>query len=397
MVSNETASMIATPDEIAASMTGVLSTRAGGGVEAYLPSQSAQNHAAFLHTLGDGRLVCAWFGGTLEGMSDISIHLATLAPDNTAWLPSTRILGAPDRSEQNPVLFQDVNGAVHLFHTSQPSGNQDESRVMTRPVTFIGDGVDYGPLRDTGLPSGAFVRAPLTVRDDGAWVLPLHLCNAQPRRRWTGAHDTAAVAVSTDRGARWNVTEVPNSTGSVHMTLVDMGNGRLTAFYRRRQADFVHRSESLNGGRSWSKPVPTDLPNNNSSISAIRLSDGRIALLCNPVSAAMSSERRQSLYDELGESDAQPDAAGGCVPIWGVPRAPLSLCVSSDGGHTFSQRRVVDAGPGTCLSNNSLDGRNAELSYPFLCQGTEGILHLAYTYHRRAIKYVRLDPDWLDS
>ena len=37
-----------------------------------------QNHAAFLHLLSDGALVCAWFGGTLEGKSDISIFAAVL-------------------------------------------------------------------------------------------------------------------------------------------------------------------------------------------------------------------------------------------------------------------------------------------------------------------------------
>jgi len=29
-------------------------------------------------------------------------------------------------------------------------------------------------------------------------------------------------------------------------------------------------------------------------------------------------------------------------------------------------------------------------------QGPDGALHLAYTFHRRAIKYVRLAPGWVD-
>ena len=111
------------------------------------------------------------------------------------------------------------------------------------------------------------------------------------------------MATSTDRGETWELVEVPESTGCVHMTLVPLGGARIAAFFRRRQADFVYRTESADGGRTWSVPEATDVPNNNSSIVAIALADGRVALLCNPVNAAQSEARRESLYDELGEAD----------------------------------------------------------------------------------------------
>ena len=267
---------------------------------------------------------------------------------------------------------------------------------MLRPLETAPSGWRSGPGRSLGLPLGSFVRARVVVRDDGAWLLPLFLCKGLSGARWTGSHDTAAVAVSTDRGATWSLAEVPESTGCVHMTIVPLGGERMVAFFRRRQADLVYRTESADGGRSWSTPEATDVPNNNSSIAAIRLADERIALLCNPVSAAQSSERRASLYDELGEDDDRAHPTGGVEAIWGVPRAPLSLCLSGDEGRSFPVRRVVDDGPGTCLSNDPLDGRNKELSYPAMVQGPDGSLHLAYTFHRRAIKYVRLAANWID-
>jgi predicted neuraminidase len=222
-------------------------------------------------------------------------------------------------------------------------------------------------------------------------------CISRPGQRWNGSHDTAGVAVSHDDGATWDMTEVRGSIGSVHMTIVPLDGAHMVAFYRRRQSDFVHRSESLDGGVTWSAPEPTDVPNNNSSINVIRLADGRLAMVCNPTSAATSSDRRVSLYDEIEEGDDRPDASGGCSPIWGVPRAPLTLCISSDGGKTWPLRRMVDDSPGTCLSNNSVDGRNKELSYPYLLEGPDGALHVAYTYFRRAIKYVRLPKGWIDG
>lgn len=379
-----------TPDEIAARMTGALQPRAGGA-EAILPSPMVQNHAAFLARLPDGALACAWFGGSLEGKSDISVHAAILDEGAASWSPTGQLTDDPDRSEQNPVIFCAPEGEIWLFNTAQPAGNQDEARVFVRPLRREGDGLVSGPARDTGLPPGTFIRAAPVIRDDGAWLLPLFLCNARPGIRWTGAHDTAAVAVSTDGGDSWRVEPVPDSVGSVHMTPVPLGGDDFAAFYRRRQSDAVHRSESRDSGRSWSTPAPTDLPNNNSSIAAAALPDGVVALLCNPVSAAMSDSRRASLYDELDAADDRPEAQDGCRPIWGVERAPLTLCLSADGGRSFPVRHVVEDGPGTCLSNDSLDGRNKELSYPALLPRPDGGLDIAFTLHRRAIKHVRLD------
>lgn len=385
------------PDQIAAAMTGQLTEAGPGRAEAFLPSPKVQNHAAFLAPLPGGDLICAWFGGTLEGKSDISIHAAVLPAGSDRWGPARLLSHDAARSEQNPVIFDAPDGGLWLFHTAQPSGNQDECRIRMAPLhrdpadpTMIASG--EGRFLD--LPRGSFIRAPLVVRDDGAWLLPIFQCVPRPGQKWNGSHDVAAMGISTDGGASWQLDPVPGSIGSVHMSPVDLGEGRLAAFYRRRQADLVHRSDSTDGGRTWSAPVATDLPNNNSSIAAIRLADGRIAVIGNPVNAAMSPDRRASLYDELGEDDARPDAdpAGGCVPVWGVPRAPVTVSVSADGGASFPLRLLVEDGPGTCTSNDSTDGRNKEMSYPWIWQAHDGTLHLAYTYHRRAIKYVRLSP-----
>ena len=387
------------PDDIARNMDGVLRPVSVGRTETLLPSPMVQNHAAFLHLLDDGALVCAWFGGTLEGKSDISIFASVLDVAALAWGPPQQLSSDPSHSEQNPVLFTAPDGRLWLFHTSQPSGNQDECRIRMAQVRRdaanpLALSAEEGRYLD--LPRGCFVRAPLVVRGDGAWLLPIFRCVQRPGQKWNGSHDTAAVGVSQDGGATWRLEDVGQSTGCVHMSPVPIEGGGYAAFFRRRQADFVYRTESTDAGRNWSVPQATDVPNNNSSIAVTRLRDGRIAMICNPVNAALSSDRRLSLYDELGEDDGRPDAdpAGGCVPVWGVPRAPVSLCLSENGGGSFPLRMVVEDGPGTCLSNDSTDGRNREMSYPWLLEAPDGSLHLAYTYHRRAIKYVRLAPGW---
>ena len=386
-----------TPDEIAAQMTGALGVGPTGLVEGYLPSPMVQNHAAFIELLDNGTLACLWFGGTLEGKSDISIYASTLLPGADRWSAPMQLSDDPDRSEQNPVLTRNGQGQWMLVHTAQPSGNQDECLLRAREIHVESGLLSGSQPRLIDLPLGTFVRGRFVRRPDGAWMMPVFRCISRTGQRWNGSHDTAGVAVSLDDGKTWTLSEVPGSIGSVHMTIVPLEGDRFAAFYRRRQSDFVHRSESLDGGLTWSAPEATDVPNNNSSINVVRLADGRLAMVCNPTSAATSSDRRVSLYDEIEEGDDRPDASGGCAPIWGVPRAPLTLCVSTDGGKTWPLRRVVDDSPGTCLSNNSIDGRNKELSYPYMLEGPDGVIHVAYTYFRRAIKYVRLPAGWIDG
>ncbi|MBK1796152.1 exo-alpha-sialidase [Devosia sp. WQ 349] len=385
------------PTEIAVRMDGVLREGENGAFEALLPSPMVQNHAAFLATLDDGSLACLWFGGTLEGKSDISIFSAVLALGDTTWGAYSQLSNDPDRSEQNPVLWKNGHGVWQLLHTAQPAGNQDECLLRAREIAFDGVALSGAEPRVIGLPLGCFIRGRFVRRKDGAWMMPIFRCVSRPGQRWNGSHDTAAVGISHDEGASWTLHDVPGSIGSVHMTIVPLDGDHMVAFYRRRQSDFVHRSESLDGGMTWSAPQPTDVPNNNSSINVIRLADGRLAMVCNPTSAATSDDRRVSLYDEIEAGDDRPDASGGCNPIWGVPRAPLTLCVSDDTGVTWPLRRVVDSSSGACLSNNSEDGRNQELSYPYILEGAAGELHVAYTYFRRAIKYVRLPVGWIDG
>lgn len=385
-----------TPREIETKMNGVLE-EVNGHKQAILPSPAIQNHAAFLSRLPSGDLCCAWFGGSLEGKSDISIYASILAEGSTQWSAPSKLTDMVDRSEQNPVIFVDTKQNIWLFNTAQPHGNQDESRVYMRPLKQKDNRLIAGEAHDTGLAAGTFIRAPMTVRGDGTWLLPLFLCNPSPGVRWTGAFDTAAIASSADLGKSWQVSDVPDSCGSVHMSVIVLDEKNWVAFYRRRQADWVYRAESHDGGKTWSVPKATDVPNNNSSIGVTRLGDGTIAMVCNPISAAQSSSRRASLYDEIDEGDERSDAKGGCNPIWGVERAPMSLCFSFDNGLTFPKRMIIENSTGTCLSNNSLDGRNKELSYPVISPRTDGGLDIAYTLYRRAIKYVRLSAKDIEA
>jgi predicted neuraminidase len=381
------------PEDVPALMDGVLRTNTAqtGRFDAYLPSPCIQNHAANLAFLADGTLTCVWFGGTMEGMGDISIYMSRLAPGADRWSEPEKMSDDPARSEQNPLIFNAPDGRVWLLYTSQTSGDQDGAVVKCR-ISSDGGKSFAAPTILCDLP-GTFVRQQIIVNGNGDWLLPVFRCISLPGQRWSGDADTAGVLISRDRGKSWRMKEIENSLGAVHMNIVPVGADRMIAFFRDRYSENIRASLSSDQGETWSAPEPTNLPNNNSSIQATRLTDRRIAMVYNHSNAASSDARRQSLYDEI-ESDKAPVAEMSNIParkaIWGVPRAPLSLAVSADAGGHFERKLDLDTGDGYCLSNNSKDRLNREFSYPSITQGPDGALHVAYTYYRRAIKHVRL-------
>lgn len=376
--------------DVASQMDGVIRPVSAGRSEAFLPATTVQNHAANLTWLPGGTLACVWFGGTMEGMGDISVYISRLAPDSDIWSAPEQLSNDSAKSEQNPLLFVAPDGRVWLLYTSQTAGDQDGSVVKCR-ISDDG-GASFGPVTTLCDTPGTFVRQPIIVNGRGEWLLPLFRCIGVPGRRWSGDKDFASVLISADQGQTWAMHNVPDSVGAVHMNIVPAREGEMVALYRHRFAEHVQRSISHDAGRSWSAPEPTQLPNNNSSIQAVRLASGRIAIVYNHSSAATSADRRASLYDEIDPAGSTAGAAEAPdrPAIWGVPRAPLSLAFSTDDGRTFGDRIDLETGSGYCLTNNSKDGLNREFSYPSIVEAPNGDLEIAFTYFRRAIKHVRL-------
>ncbi|WP_163467575.1 sialidase family protein [Klebsiella michiganensis] len=367
------------------------------GVEtAMLPSSCPQNHAANLLPLPDGSLMCVWFGGTQEGVADISVWGSRLLLGSRQWSEAVKLSDDASRSEQNPVLFLAPDNVLWLLWTAQVSGNQDTAIVRYRQSTDLGQ--TWGAIATLLDKPGTFIRQPITVLNNGNWLLPVFYCRTQPGEKWVGNDDISAVKISSDCGKTWRDVEVPQSLGCVHMNITALSNGTLVALFRSRWADNIYYSQSVDNGESWSVPEPTELPNNNSSIQVTTLTSGELALVFNHMSAAGALERRASLYDEIDDGDnsrKEPEVISGRSAFWGAPRAPMTVAISADGGKTWPWQRNLDEGDGYCMTNNSLDKRNREFSYPSIKQGADGTLHIAYTWFRQAIKYVHVSPEWV--
>ena len=363
---------------------------------AMLPSSCPQNHAANLLPLPDGSLMYVWFGGTQEGVADISVWGSRLLPESRQWSNAVKLSTDASRSEQNPVLFLAPDNVLWLLWTAQISGNQDTAIVRYRQSTDLGQ--TWGEIATLLDKPGTFIRQPITVLKNGNWLLPVFYCRTQPGEKWVGNDDISAVKISSDQGKTWRDVEVPQSLGCVHMNITALPSGTLVALFRSRWADNIYYSQSVDNGESWSVPEPTELPNNNSSIQVTTLASGELALVFNHMSAAGALERRASLYDEIDDGDnsrKEPEVTNGRTAFWGAPRAPMTVAISADGGKTWPWQRNLDEGDGYCMTNNSLDTRNREFSYPSIKQGADGSLHIAYTWFRQAIKYVHVSPQWV--
>ncbi|KAF2246990.1 glycoside hydrolase family 33 protein [Trematosphaeria pertusa] len=367
----------------------------------YIPASTVQVHASNLLQLPNDDLLCAWFGGSQEGLSDICIHLSRLRRGFQTWTNPRKISDDTEHSEQNPVLFLNpTNRELWVMYTAQPAGNQDKAVVRYRASKD--DGQTWSCAQNLFDDEGLFIRQPVTVLKDGTWVLPAWYCRTPPGYRWIGNDDISVIKYTKDAGNTWHEREVPNSTGCVHMNIRKLkDDGSYIAFFRSRWADNIYTSTSVDG-LDWADCVPTSLPNPNSGICFDVLPDGRLLIVYNDSSFQPGHSRREGLYDDItpeeDKRENQPKQTREA--IWGVPRKTLTVGLSADGGKGW-QTKVLQEGDGFCMTNNSRTRKNRELSYPSIWveRGDDGrdVVDVAFTFWRQRIRFCRFDVAWVES
>jgi len=362
-----------------------------GRIEAFIPSMGDENHAANLLVLPNGDLLCAWFYGSMEGTPDVSIALSRLPSGASRWSAPIKVSDDATRSEQNPVLFDAGDGGIWLLYTAQETRGctRDEWNQRVQAGQVQGSyhmqwtaivrrrishdlGRTWGPIETFSSKPSSFIRQPLVVLQSGRWILPMYYSVRDPN----GVHgrDHTVMWLSDDRGASWREVPVPNSARRVQACVVEFDDGHLAAFFRSRSADRIYVSRSTNAGESWTTPERTPLPNNNSSIQALRLHSGALALVFN---ASRFSEDASST-------------------LWPGGRYPLTIALSEDEGLTWPIQRHIDTGDGFAGDGNR--DLNRSLAYPSIVQSDDRLLHVAYSYAgRQCIKYARFAEDWVRS
>lgn len=339
-----------------------------GTVEAIIPPGPWRTcHGPGMVELPNGDLLCCWFAGTFEGDADIHIVCARLPKGADKWEEPVNVSDDPTRSEQNPSLMIGPDGAVWCMYTAQlgriPGKDNMQYTSQVRCQKSFDGGKTWGDYETIFPEEGTFSRQPIQILKNGRWIYGTWICTDAVDGL---AGDPSAFRISDDQGKTWRMVMMPKSNGRVHPTVVELDDGHLVAFMRSREADFIYRSESFDWGDSWSEPKPTVLPNNNSSISAIRTQSGRIAIAYNPT--CVSEDMRSK-----------------CA--WPGLRCPVAVALSEDGGLTFPMIRWMERGEGYIGDENKTN--NKQYEYPYLMQSADGRLHLTYAaFTRKAVKYV---------
>ena len=344
-----------------------------GTIEARIPNGGYRSgHGPALLELPNGDLLCVWFAGSFEGNADVHIVCSRLEKDSEAWTEPVDVSGDPERSEQNPSLFYGPDGAAWCMYTAQldrqaGKDNMQFTAVVRCQKSFDG-GRTWGPYETVFPEEGTFCRQPIQVLSNGRWIFSNWLCTDSAEGL---SGDPTAFRISDDGGKTWRTVMMPKSNGHVHANVIELEPGHLVAFMRNREAYRIHRSESFDYGETWSEPKPTPLPNNNSSISAIKLQSGRVAIAYNPTCTP----------------DPQPGKAA-----WPGLRCPVAVALSEDGGLTFPIIRWMERGEGYIGDENKTN--NKQYEYPYLMQTKDGMIHLAYAaWTRDAMKYVRFTEE----
>lgn len=316
-------------------------------------------HASTLVQLEDGTILAAWFGGSWEKGDDVAIWVSRRTD---AWEMPKKAADVRGTAMWNPVLFQKTDGTVLLFYKVGEAipvwktwvmESRDGGVTFSAPRELV-DGDESGGR-------GPVKNKPIRLKD-GTVLAPASL---------EGNTWDAFVDISRDDGVSWEKSEmvpVRRACYDIHMvdrpycrqylygkgmiqpTLWQDENGEVHMLARTTSSR-IFRSDSNDGGRTWSLAYNTGLPNNNSGIDLVKMKDGALILVYNP---------RENL----------PNYYKG-------PRTPLTVSYSWDNGESFQELAV-------------LEDQKGNYCYPSVICGHQNEILITYTWNRETIVFCRL-------
>lgn len=303
-------------------------------------------HSATMAETTDGTLVYAFFGGTKERNPDVEIRVCRL--ENGAWTAPVSVAdGVQEDGSRlptwNPVLYQVPGGDLLLFYKIGPKpsewwgmlkrskdGGKTWSAAEKLPEGFL------GPIKNKPvLLSNGNLISPSSTEGDG-WNIHFE--------------------ITPDFGKTWRkvgpIAKSDEKIDAIQPSILDHGNGKLQILARSRNWAIVE-SWSNDNGETWSPLTKTTLPNNNSGTDAVTMKNGTHVLVYNHV---------------LPPAD-NPKGA----------RTPLNVAVSKDGKH-WDAVLILEDSP------------ISQYSYPAVIQTKDGLLHFGYTWRRKTMKHVVVNP-----
>jgi predicted neuraminidase len=300
-------------------------------------------HPAAITELANGDLFLAWYGGDGEYKPGTAVYGSRRAKAGSTWSTPVVLARDPFYSVGNPVIWQAPDGIVWLWYVIRPGATWSTSRIAVKIST---DGAKtWSDSSVADFEEGTMVRGKPVVLADGDYLLPVW--------KETG-NDTEVVGSDTasfflrynPRSKTWTEsTRIHGPVGALQPAVAALSASDLVAFCRRGggygtgSKGFVVRSESHDGGRTWTPGKETSIPNPNAAIDLLRLQNGHLMLIYN---------------DSM------------------TNRTPLTVALSTDGDKTWPYKR------------NIAEGRN-DFAYPFAIQTRDGKIHVVFTSNGRTL------------
>lgn len=298
-------------------------------------------HPAAITELANGDLYLAWYGGDGEYQPGTAVWGSRFAAGK--WSTPVRLAQDPFYSVGNPVIWQAPDGVVWLWYVIRPGATWSTSRIAMKIST---DGArTWSDASVLSFEEGTMVRGKPIVLANGDYLLPVW--------KETGADtevvgaDTASFFLRDDpRGKKWSEsTRIYARLGALQPAVAQIDAEHLIAFCRRgggygpKTGGYIVRSESHDGGKTWSQGLETTFPNPNAAVDLLKLANGHLLLVYN-----------DNMHD----------------------RTPLTVAISTDDGATFPKRVNIATG-------------DHDYAYPYAIQAKDGKIHIVFTSDKRSI------------
>jgi predicted neuraminidase len=304
-------------------------------------------HGATIAELPGGRLVAAWYEGRYELDEKSVIMMSTSCSPGQSWTTPKVVAAMPGLAVGNPVVFVTPQGDVLLFFVIVYGRTWTSSRIAVRRIAEC----ELAPPDSRGtsqrMPVYAEDTWPRLICKHEGWMTRNKPIALGPCEWLLPVYDEALwcpmVLLTQDAGRSWHEYGDTTMYGvPIQPTLVELTDGRILMLTRTNRGR-VWRSFSYNRGKTWTVCQPIELPNPDSGLDVVR-ADDRTLLLC------------------------MNDAERG--------RDRLVIVESCDEGTSWHGQTLVD------------ESRGGEVSYPAIVTGSNGLIHVVYTWQRLSIRHV---------
>ncbi|MEX2306107.1 MAG: sialidase family protein [Pirellulales bacterium] len=302
-------------------------------------------HPAAIEELRNGDLFIAYYGGEGEYEGDTAVFGSRLSKGASQWSTPKRIADTPDRSEGNAVIWQEPGGVAWLFYVVRYGETWSDSVVKYKYSSDNANSWTDSEL--LSFEKGTMVRSQPIQLMNGDYLLPVYHETGEDRER-TAADTCSFFFRYNPKMKTWTESKrIYSRNGNLQPAVVQITDDYLVAYCRPggdfepNPDRFVIRSESRDGGHTWSKGEDSEFPNPNSAVDFIKLRNGHLLLV----------------YNDTNVGD----------------RMPLTVAISVDNGKTWPYSRNIVNQPGDTAA------------YPYIIESADGRIHGVYTSQERTV------------